>query len=481
MDSYSDVETGDCWEINHGRYSRRPNADGGRISLSRALQPISNRNQKFTNHIRTSPVEVWQGKENLNIPSSSAIRQDKTTGKRYPARFEQATIDPATLMVLCDMLNRAIFDDINGCISTGNIANVYHATKLDGQEFAIKVYKASGFLKFGPTKMVRTCADNDMCYLKRLKEAGIRCPTPISSRLHVLVMEFIGKSGRAAPRLKDANLSKDQMRECYVQMIMVMRDLYHKCKLVHGYLSGENILYYEGNLHIIDVSESVDFDHPDALDLLRRDCNNVSNFFKKNGVPVVAIRELVAFIVDSSDESVDSYLEEVRGKILAWDNEMSKVIFKKVDDTTNGGAQENPWIDFFLELATDNHTGDQTNDSGTDENSEVDDDDSSDSKAVEPCDTTNDGTQETLPGDKKAARKENKKKVKGEKREARRTKSSIDAREKKKKLMLYFLGSKLCIFYDTTGLIGNGTLVQHLGEILLGIFHYSFPDYLGLI
>lgn len=40
--------------------SRRPNAHGGRHSRpsSSALQPLSNRNQKFSNHIRASPLEV---------------------------------------------------------------------------------------------------------------------------------------------------------------------------------------------------------------------------------------------------------------------------------------------------------------------------------------------------------------------------------------------------------------------------------------
>lgn len=40
--------------------SRRPNAHGGVHSRpnSSALQPLSNRNQKFSNHIRASPLEV---------------------------------------------------------------------------------------------------------------------------------------------------------------------------------------------------------------------------------------------------------------------------------------------------------------------------------------------------------------------------------------------------------------------------------------
>ena len=41
--------------------SRRPNAHGGLHTRPNAssLQPLSNRNQKFTNHIRASPLEVY--------------------------------------------------------------------------------------------------------------------------------------------------------------------------------------------------------------------------------------------------------------------------------------------------------------------------------------------------------------------------------------------------------------------------------------
>lgn len=41
--------------------SRRPNAHGGLHSRpnSSTLQPLSNKNQKFTNHIRASPLEVF--------------------------------------------------------------------------------------------------------------------------------------------------------------------------------------------------------------------------------------------------------------------------------------------------------------------------------------------------------------------------------------------------------------------------------------
>ncbi|RZC86101.1 hypothetical protein C5167_026785 [Papaver somniferum] len=310
------------------------------------LQPTSNRNPNHQH--RPSPLQEREGKENMNTVTT-AMRQSlrvaangaiKTTDKRYCATLEQA-IDARTRIVLLRMLNCAVIDDINGCIATGKQANVYHATKHDGQEFAVKIYKTSvigskdrdrytqvdyrfrhRYRKHNPWKVAKTRAEKEMSNLMRLKAAGIRCPTPIHLKLHVLVMEFIGKSGWAAPRLKDANLSQDKMRDCYVQVILVMRNLYQKCKLVHGDLSEYNILYHEGNLHIINVSQSVDLDHPLASDILRQDCIRVSDFFWMNGVGVMTMWELFDFIVDSSitDESVGCYLEKMQQKILFRDS-----------------------------------------------------------------------------------------------------------------------------------------------------------------
>jgi hypothetical protein len=50
--------------------------------------------------------------------------------------------------------------------------------------------------------MVKVWAEKEMRNLARLRQAGIRAPAPILLRMHVLVMEFIGEGGTAAPRLK---------------------------------------------------------------------------------------------------------------------------------------------------------------------------------------------------------------------------------------------------------------------------------------
>ncbi|XP_026431214.1 serine/threonine-protein kinase rio1-like [Papaver somniferum] len=285
LEEFSETEIGEALDLLDSSkddgaaihlYSRRLNARGGHL-LSRPLQPLSNRNQKFTRHLRPSPLE---------FVSLGVGRQGKIGA--CPILLQLKPLTRETVL----LLNRILIQQLVWCCSKCHFR--------DGDRYIQGDYCfRRGYLKHNP----------------RLKAAGIRCPTPIFLRLHVLVMEYIGKSGRGAPCLEDANLSEDKMGECYVQMIMVMRNLYQKCNLVHGDLSEYSILYYEGSLHVIDVSQSVDLDHPLASYFLRLDCKHVSDFFRKNGVKVLSTRELFDIIVDSSitDESVHSYLEGSTG------------------------------------------------------------------------------------------------------------------------------------------------------------------------
>lgn len=50
-----------------------------------------------------------------------------------PAAAVEQVLDPRTRMVLFKMLNRGVFSEINGCVSTGKEANVYHARWAAGE------------------------------------------------------------------------------------------------------------------------------------------------------------------------------------------------------------------------------------------------------------------------------------------------------------------------------------------------------------
>ena len=144
------------------------------------------------------------------------------------ATVEQV-LDPRTRMIIFKLLSQGVIAEVNGCISTGKEANVYHATRPDGSDLAIKVYKTSilifkdrdkyvtgefrfrnGYCKSNPRKMVRTWAEKEFRNLNRLYKAGIPCPEPLILKNHVLVMGFLGDDGWPAPRLKDADISANK-------------------------------------------------------------------------------------------------------------------------------------------------------------------------------------------------------------------------------------------------------------------------------
>ncbi|XP_009324743.1 PREDICTED: serine/threonine-protein kinase RIO1 isoform X2 [Pygoscelis adeliae] len=283
-------------------------------------------------------------------------RQKEADMYRVKDKSDRATVeqvlDPRTRMILFKMLTRGVISEINGCISTGKEANVYHASTANGENRAIKIYKTSilmfkdrdkyvsgefrfrhGYCKGNPRKMVKTWAEKEMRNLIRLNTAQIPCPEPIMLRSHVLVMGFIGKGDRPAPLLKNAQLSDSKVRELYLQIIQYMRRMYQDARLVHADLSEFNMLYHSGDVYIIDVSQAVEHDHPHALEFLRKDCANVNDFFQKHNVAVMTVRELFEFITDPSitSENIDDYLSKAM-EIASKRTEEERSSQDKVDE-----------------------------------------------------------------------------------------------------------------------------------------------------
>jgi RIO kinase 1 len=50
-----------------------------------------------------------------------------------------------------------------------------------------------------------------------------------------------------SPRLKDAEIPVSKLADLYVETLVIMRQLYQQCKLVHADLSEYNILYVPGD------------------------------------------------------------------------------------------------------------------------------------------------------------------------------------------------------------------------------------------
>lgn len=96
-----DSKDDDDEDASFSFHSRRPNAHGGHHSNSNSstLQPLSNRNQKFSHHIRASPLEEWEGRMNVGMSNSvtTAIREsvrDMAIGKtKTTEKADRATVE----------------------------------------------------------------------------------------------------------------------------------------------------------------------------------------------------------------------------------------------------------------------------------------------------------------------------------------------------------------------------------------------------
>ena len=290
---------------------------GGAIGASLSSMVASDAGKKMNlSHAVKNSVAKMHGME--------TFKRTLTQGRDDRATSEQV-LDPRTRLILFKFLSQGFFEAIDGCLSTGKEANVYYAKAgkdSDGvADYAVKIYKTSilvfkdrdkyvsgehrwrkGYCKSNPRKMVKVWAEKEMRNYRRIHQAGIPCPRPILLKNNILVMEFLGSEGWPSPRLKDATLSEKRLREAYVQCILITRHLFQRCRLVHGDLSEYNLLWHNNQVYVIDVSQSVESDHPSALDFLRKDMANINDFFRKVGrLDVMTVRQLFEFVTANLD------------------------------------------------------------------------------------------------------------------------------------------------------------------------------------
>ncbi|KAG6181638.1 hypothetical protein E4U36_003949 [Claviceps purpurea] len=367
-DDDDDVEeqdwSGDVRDLTKSvnRQRQLHNTAHGGVALPRSNQQKPTANTFASVDDQVATLSKHAAKIRLDSVKQS---DDKDKDKADRATSEQV-LDQRTRMILLQMINRGFVSEVHGAISTGKEANVYGGVLVDDKtgdaiQKAIKVYKTAilvfkdreryitgehrfkgGFDKGNNRKMVKLWAEKEFRNLRRIYNASIPCPEPITLKLHVLVMGFLGdKKGWAYPRLRDAVLTGDdveqQWRSLYIQLLGVMRKMYQVCRLVHADLSEYNILYNKGLLYIIDVSQSVEPDHPRSLEFLRMDIKNVGDFFRRKGVDTLSDRAIFNFITTpegpSDEPGVTETLETLyQTRETADDDDEAAVAELQVDN-----------------------------------------------------------------------------------------------------------------------------------------------------
>jgi RIO kinase 1 len=120
--------------------------------------------------------------------------------------------------------------------------------------------------------------------LQRLYEAGAAVPRPWAIGNNVILMGYIGDETLAAPTLNTVRLEADEAVPLFQEVLRNV-ELMLQLGLVHADLSAYNVLYWEGEITLIDFPQVTDLHaNRNVGFILRRDITRVCEYFAQRGV-----------------------------------------------------------------------------------------------------------------------------------------------------------------------------------------------------
>ena len=208
-------------------------------------------------------------------------------------------LDKTTILQLYDLINSKIISYVNGVVKAGKESVVFWAKDFDDNDLALKIYlvTTSNFkrrsqyvmgdprftnVKKGTKNIVYLWARKEFQNISKCYDCGISVVKPRHVSKNILIMDFEGTDGKPEQTLLESEIDENDYR----QSISLITDLYKKAKLVHGDFSEYNIFKTKNGLKIFDLGSAVDTIHPNTIEFLKRDINNITNFFVKRGLTV---------------------------------------------------------------------------------------------------------------------------------------------------------------------------------------------------
>ena len=120
--------------------------------------------------------------------------------------------------------------------------------------------------------------------MRQLHAAGADVPEPFHMANNAILMEFIGDSARAAPALNEVGLGRSEARNLFDRVLANVRILLRHGR-IHGDLSAYNILYWNGEITLIDFPQVISpRSNRNAFKVFCRDVERVCEYFALQGV-----------------------------------------------------------------------------------------------------------------------------------------------------------------------------------------------------
>ncbi|MEO5953680.1 MAG: RIO1 family regulatory kinase/ATPase [Chloroflexia bacterium] len=138
--------------------------------------------------------------------------------------------------------------------------------------------------RFGRDLRQLAWANHEVAMLERLYAAGGNVPRTYASTDHAILMDYYGTADMAASTLAGTTLRSKEARPLF-DLIVHNIEIMLENKIIHGDLSAHNILYWEGNIQLIDFPQAVDpYVNPYAYGIYVRDVTRVCQYFERYGI-----------------------------------------------------------------------------------------------------------------------------------------------------------------------------------------------------
>ena len=254
------------------------------------------------------------------------------TGTTYqPSRYEEGWL----MSSLTDFIRQEYIVDVLAMVKGGKEASVYRCEAHPTTEFdllAAKVYRPRKFRQLRNDKMYREgrgildesghrVKENNQRTMRALEKKsafgqqvdhqswlmfeyqtleklyaiGASVPRPVGVSDNAILMTYCGDEDMAAPPLIDVRLEADEARDLFKETLRNV-ELMLMHGLIHGDLSAYNILYWAGEITLIDFPQVTNSQsNSQAYFILKRDIERVCQYFKTQGVdsnPASIMRDL---------------------------------------------------------------------------------------------------------------------------------------------------------------------------------------------
>jgi RIO kinase 1 len=218
-------------------------------------------------------------------------------------KIDEGIFDDRTMMYLSKFYDKGIISRLGFITARGKEADLYLAEpgnsevvkgtkfvvlkffRIETSSFYNMVDYITGDPRFGrmtksKRSVIMTWCRKEYGNLEIARSADVKAPRPYMFNGSILAMEFIGSNeGVPAQALKYTRIGNpERVLDTIIEQV---RRLYEK-ELVHADLSEYNILMKGEDPYMIDFGQAVVLRHPNAMMFLKRDVNNILQYFSKH-------------------------------------------------------------------------------------------------------------------------------------------------------------------------------------------------------